>query len=134
MIPNFRKDFFVTAAMFAKGKKHRKVEQTLKKETVVRKRLPDGKSRPAGYRPPVTRPNVRPAATPQLVVVKKDNITKKKMENILKIEKQLKELEIFYLQLAKNKQHSRKDLDTLAEKIKYIKNMIRKKKGIKQKT
>jgi len=133
MIPDFRKDFFITASKFARTRKHITVEHVLKQQPIVEKRLPDGKSRPPTYTPPKVEPHIKPVAMQtQPVQTQKKSLPKKlankKAIELKKIEKQLRELEIFNKHLKKRKEHPKEVIEALEKKINEIKNMLKIKK------
>ncbi|MFH1505455.1 MAG: hypothetical protein ABIE94_00485 [archaeon] len=131
MIPHFRKDFFLIASKYAKSKRSRNVERVLKKQPIVKKRLPDGRSRPKIYEMPKPKPYVKPVAPrpePVLEIKRKPKRTvSARKVKIKEIELQLKELEVFYKQL-KRKGYPMESLKKLDRKMKEIKKSIKKKK------
>ena len=125
MIPEFKKDFFVTAARYARLHKHIKIETILKKQPTIKKRLPDGKSRPKIYEPPKVKPHITPEVHKlTLAELKKE---KTKNQQLKEIEKQLRVLEIFYKQL-KKKDCPKREINKVKTKIQKIKTLIKRKK------
>ena len=125
MIPEFKKDFFVTASRYARVHKHTKIEKVLKQQPTIKKRLPDGKSRPKNYVPPKIAKHIKPEVHKiTLAELKKE---KTKNQQLKEIEKQLRVLEIFYKQL-KKKDCPKKEINKVKTKIQKIKTLIKIKK------